>query len=254
MRWRVQSMSNPLMPEQFVKVYGRWGEEGVSGSPFTLLHSLSRLSNAVESRIAIQPAQTHSEHAMKQLTATSQSNWRAKRLKIARIRSKVKAAAQNTPKLRAPLYSKSAFLRALKGSGGIKARIADKLKCDRGTIDNLLNRPDWEDVRSAYITEVDETADIAEQSIRDAMEDDSDRAVATLNARWYLSKVRRERFGDDRTVTVQGGDKPIQTVNANLNVDIASLKLPLDTKKQILKAMEDAQLDIIDVAALPGQT
>ncbi|MCE9519665.1 MAG: hypothetical protein K8R87_08955 [Verrucomicrobia bacterium] len=145
-------------------------------------------------------------------------------------------------RVRASRYTKSAFLAALEGTGGIKATIATRLGCVRETVTELLQRNDWADVRAAFLAERDEVADEAEGCIRDAIMDKSDVKTATQNARWYLSKVRPDKFGDRNTVTVEADKKFLPTQSGDFNVDVSTLNLDLDTKRKILAALEEAQV------------
>lgn len=76
--------------------------------------------------------------------------------------------------------------------------------------------------------------DEAENAIRKAITDTRDMALATLNARWFLSKQRREQFGD--TMVLEGGKTPIH-VNTT-HTPIESLNLPVEIKRKLLEALD----------------
>ena len=133
---------------------------------------------------------------------------------------------------------KRRFLNALEDSAGIKQKIAERLGCARGTVDNLLNRKGWEDVRAAYEDEVDKVGDLAEETVRFAMKNRVDLHVASQNARWYLERMCKDRgFGKEEKLTLQGGDKPIEITQQAIPIE--ALDLPLVLRKQILQHLED---------------
>jgi transposase len=146
----------------------------------------------------------------------------------------------SVPKPRATSVTKAQFTKALRGTAGIKVTIAKRLNVHRDTIHNLLARADWDDVRAEYEWEVQSGVDAAERCILDAIKQRENPSLAVAAARWFLSRRRPEKYGLKRKVTVEGGDKPIQTQNLNMNanIPIEALNLPLETKRQILQALE----------------
>lgn len=133
----------------------------------------------------------------------------------------------------------SQVIAAIRGSGGIKQLIADRLGCSWTTVYLCLSRegPGWDRVRTAYRDECERIGDLAEEAIKDCITQRRDLAVASQNARWFLSRRHKERgFGDESKVTVQGGDKPIQVQATKYTLD--DLDLPLEVRKEILKAIE----------------
>jgi len=109
-------------------------------------------------------------------------------------------------------------------------------------VKKAINRPDWIDVKEALQEEIDAVADIAEQTIRDAMSQRLDISTASRTAQWLLTRARHKdrQLGDESRVILEGGDKPIHTVNEN-TVDIETLSLPLEMRKAILEAIESKQ-------------
>lgn len=114
--------------------------------------------------------------------------------------------------------------------------IAENLGVSRSVVVNLLNRPDWTDVNVMWQEEVAGGVDDAKICIRQAIAQRLDLGVASMNARWYLSKIEKEIFGDQSKTIVEGGDKAINITN--LNIDVSTLPLPLEVKRQILEAIE----------------
>jgi DNA-binding CsgD family transcriptional regulator len=167
-----------------------------------------------------------------------QTNWKRQQLQKARHRAKLSRANQPKKPVKA-LTSKADFVKALKGTGGIKTRIAENMGINRNTVDALLARPDWTDVLQEYEAEREAGVDAAEQCIMEAISQRLDIGTASMNARWLLSKLRRHSFGDDKTLTIDGGPNPIRT--QNVNIDINALNLPIDVKRQILTALDDEE-------------
>lgn len=158
----------------------------------------------------------------------------------ARVRSR-KTWRQGTSKLR--------FIKAMKGTRGIKKLIADALGITYNTVHQLLERPDWQDVKQAWLDEKEKSADKAEDAILKSIEDyDEDPALATNNARWLLSKLRPKEFGDKTTTVLEGGENPIK-VMAGM-VDLNQLALPPEIKRQVLNALDAKDEQEREAAAL----
>lgn len=159
---------------------------------------------------------------------------------MAKARYAKRAIRKMNPKPASARMQKADFIRALKGTGGIKAHIAENLGCQRKTVCDLLQRPDWTDVLAEYEQEVAGTSDDAERCVREMIRQRYDSAVAAATAKWYLAKIRREIYGDETKTIIEGGRNPIRThatvTNADLNID--ALNLPLEVKRQILDAIE----------------
>jgi hypothetical protein len=79
------------------------------------------------------------------------------------------------------------IIRAVEGSGGIRATIARKLSVHRHTVDNYLSR--FPTVREAYDQEVAAVGDDAESVIIDAIRIEKD--IDT--AKWYARMKLRDR-------------------------------------------------------------
>jgi hypothetical protein len=133
--------------------------------------------------------------------------------------------------------SKYRFIRALRQTRGIKTLIAANLGVTYSVVHNLLERPDWADVRQAWLDEREKSADKAEDAILKSIEDyDEDAALATANARWLLSKLRPKEFGDKSTTVLEGGENPLK-IMAGM-VDLNQLALPPEIKRQVLNALD----------------
>ncbi len=138
-------------------------------------------------------------------------------------------------KPKAPLLTKRKVLKATQDSGGIKKLIAERCSCCYQAIANAEKR--WPDVAKAILEEREKLADIAEQTIRYAIEQRLDLKTAADNSRWLLTRARYKdrQMGDESKVTLEGGDKPVQL---NGGVPIDTLGLPIEIRRQILEAIE----------------
>lgn len=149
----------------------------------------------------------------------------------------------------APRISKRKFLAALPGTGGVKKLIAERLDCNPNTVALALKRPSWADVLEAYNEECERVKDLAEETIIHAMTQKTDLPEASKNARWYLTRKAKERgYADESKVTVQGGDRPLRVQSAIVSLEM--LVLPLAVRKQILKAIEVREAQLLEA---PGE-
>lgn len=133
--------------------------------------------------------------------------------------------------------SKYRFIRALRQTRGIKTLIAKNLGVTYSVVHDLLERPDWSDVKQAWLDEKEKSADKAEDVILKSIEDyDEDPSLATANAKWLLSKLRPKEFGDKTTTVLEGGENPIKVMQGM--VDLNALALPPEIKRQVLEALD----------------
>ena len=129
--------------------------------------------------------------------------------------------------------------KAIKGSGGIRLQITKRLECGYSTLNKALKMEgdDWEECRNLLKAEKEKVGDIAEITVCESMQQKVDIGVASTTARWYLDRKHVDRgYGKKEQVTLEGGQNPI-SINHTL-IPIAALNLPLETKREILKAME----------------
>lgn len=146
-----------------------------------------------------------------------ESPWEGKRLKITPAR----------------------FKKALEGSHGIKGLIAQRLGCSYYALSKAMAREGdaWDECRYLYKLEQEKVGDIAERTVFEVMRSMKDVPVAAQTARWYLDRKHVDRgYGKKDQVTLEGGQNPI-SINHTL-IPIAALNLPLETKREVLKAME----------------
>ena len=137
--------------------------------------------------------------------------------------------------------TKARFLKALRGTFGIRGRIAHRLQCRRETVIHLLQRPDWEDVRQAVKQEEEFVLDTAESTLFYCMKQRDDLKIASANAKWLLGRKAIKRgYGEKQRVTLEGGKRPIRT---EATIPITALDLPLELRRQLLEAMNKYEAD-----------
>ena len=111
-------------------------------------------------------------------------------------------------------------LKAIKNTGGIKSQIAENLKVERHTVDSYLNR--WVTARRAWADECKQNKDNAEsvvtKNIRIAKEiqDEDNVVVDAKDAKWYLSRIYKEKYSERREVAgPDGGALVIEIVETD---------------------------------------
>lgn len=136
-----------------------------------------------------------------------------------------------------------AMLKAIIGTAGILNVIADRLQVERWEVRLALRREGqaWDYVRKVYEEECERVGDLAEGTIREAIEQRLDIPSAVRAATWYLQHKHKDRgFGEKTEVTLQGGKQPIRVNHTSaetvLTVDDLD-DLPLDLRKQLLEAL-----------------
>jgi len=134
--------------------------------------------------------------------------------------------------------TKARFLRAIEGTGGIRKRIAERLRCHPSRIYNLLVKPDWDDMRLALVDEEERISDLAEELIEYAIMDRTDVPTAVRASMWHLSRRRREKYGDESKMVIEGGKNPIKTQSTTIAITVDTLDLPVEVRATILEAME----------------
>jgi hypothetical protein len=139
--------------------------------------------------------------------------------------------------------SKYDFIKAIKGTGGNRREIAERMGVCQTTVYNLLRRPDWADIAAMVVEEEQAVQDaLVSESIRaiqDAVTQRTDIGVAASTAKWYLSKTMRPVFGDDGKVVVDGGPNPIRVIQVQIPADI--LNQSLEAKKAALAIAEEEE-------------
>lgn len=94
-------------------------------------------------------------------------------------------------------YTAAQVIEAMKGTGGIKTVIAQRLGCHRHTVDNYIER--YVTVAQAYENERETVADFAEsvvvQNIRLAFQRQAQEKVEvdSTDAKWFLSMKAKDR-------------------------------------------------------------
>ena len=118
---------------------------------------------------------------------------------------------------RSQQYTAKQVIEAIKGTGGIKTVIAQRLGCHRHTVDNYIER--YTTVAQAYEDERETVADFAEsvvgQNIRLAFQRQaSEKAeVDSTDAKWFLAMKAKDRgYAERREVTGPEGESVRITV------------------------------------------
>lgn len=161
---------------------------------------------------------------------------------MARNRAKIE---KNNRKKKGPVITKTRFLKALPGTGGIKKDIAERLGVGWGALHEALKRKGWDDMRKAYQEECETLVDIAEQTIRYTIEQRLDIGQARQASQWYLERKAPERgYKNESKLKVEGGDHPIQ-IEPVFSID--SLNLSIDLRRQILEAIEKKEIEQLEL-------
>jgi len=150
--------------------------------------------------------------------------------------------------------TKENMLKAIHMSYGIVRRIAQRLDCAVVSVKNFLNRPGNEDCKAAYAEESECIVDRAESALMKSMVQDRDPRTVLNAARFVLCTKGKDK-GWQKTITVEGGKHPIN-VQAAI-VDIASLNLPIEMRRDLLARAESTDSLTIEAPKLlpaPGET
>jgi hypothetical protein len=118
---------------------------------------------------------------------------------------------------RSQQYTAKQVIEAIKGTGGIKTVIAQRLGCHRHTVDNYIER--YTTVAQAYEDERETVADFAEsvvvQNIRLAFQRQASEKVEvdSTDAKWFLAMKAKDRgYAERREVTGPEGESVRITV------------------------------------------
>jgi hypothetical protein len=84
-------------------------------------------------------------------------------------------------------YTAQQFISAMPGSGGIVSTIARRVGCDWQTAKKYIDT--MPSVQRAYQNECETVADMAESVLVKSIQEGD-----TGDAKWYLSRIRREKF------------------------------------------------------------
>ena len=99
-----------------------------------------------------------------------------------------------------PLFTAKQFINAIPGTAGIIDSIAKKVGCDWHTAKKYIE--EYSSIKEAYNDEVERVSDLAATVVIKAIRDGD---IPT--AKWYLTKKRKDEFGD--AVDVTSGGKPL---------------------------------------------
>ncbi len=134
--------------------------------------------------------------------------------------------------------TRNKVLKAIRGSGGILSEIARRCGVHTSTVTDALRRKGWEDIESARLAELESTADLAEAVIIETFERrQANPALASQNARWFLSRKARDRgYGDARAIGTERDHAP---GGAGTPPEVVPIEcLSLETRRKILEELE----------------
>lgn len=141
-----------------------------------------------------------------------------------------------------PKITKERFIRALRGTGGVKTRIARRLRVLKETLMIWLHKPENLDMLALFVDERDAGIDYSESTIIDCVRQRDDLPTALSASKFMLTHRGHERGYNARPTEIKlsGG-----VTNTNINIpdtliDIDALDLPLDIRKAILTKAEQA--------------
>jgi len=120
--------------------------------------------------------------------------------------------------------------------------IAERLGVVRGTVAWCLNKRtgvEWDKARKAFNDEVDSVVILAEDTVHEMISQRRDIRVASQNAQWYLERKKPAAYSKQDTLKIEGGE-PIRIETKHL-ICIDDLNLPLDTRRILLKAIEEQE-------------
>lgn len=105
-------------------------------------------------------------------------------------------------------HNAAQVIEAIKGTGGIKTKIAERLDVSRWTVDNYIDR--WQSVAAAYAEETEAVIDMAEDNLITEIRNGNFNAM-----RYYLSTKGKHRgYTERQEITgADGGKLTIEYVN-----------------------------------------
>ena len=156
-----------------------------------------------------------------------------KKVKVKKRKSKKKKNKVSIKKL----------CKAIQGSGGVKKVIAERLDITYNSLMKKLRKVKETHpiVEQMFIEEQERVGDIAEQTVIEMMEQGLHYPTKLKAAQFALSGKHSKRgYTNKKEVTLEGGKNPLHIKNENV-LPIDDLDLPLETRKQILEAIEEKE-------------
>ena len=128
--------------------------------------------------------------------------------------------------------SKVRILRAIPKSGGLLSKIARKANIPTSTLNKLIARSGWQEIREAIQEERDRTLDTAQDTVHTAITQRDDMSLALRAAQYYL-----DRLHPDFKKQASSASPPIKIDIRTISPIVLS-KLPLDARRILLEEME----------------
>ena len=94
-------------------------------------------------------------------------------------------------------YGAQIFIEKMPGTGGIVSTLARRVGCDWHTAKRYID--EYPTVRQAYNDECESINDMAESALLKSIKDGD-----VASAKWWLSKKRKQMFGEALDVTSDG--------------------------------------------------
>lgn len=157
-----------------------------------------------------------------------------------RRQSMLSARSHNTyemkrpPAERGPVITYENLKKAIRGSGGIKARVARRLEVTSVAITRALARPGWEELAERFQMESERIVDESEKTIMDLVKQRDDLPTALGAAKLVLQSKGVVRGWRKESLTMVEG--AISVGHNVVNVD--KLALPIEVRRRMLEAIE----------------
>lgn len=103
-------------------------------------------------------------------------------------------------------YTAQQFIDNIPGSGGIIATIANRVGCTWHTAKKYIT--EMPTVAAAYADEIETVNDVAESTLIRAIKDGD-----VASAKWWLTKKRKEQFGEALDLTSAGNEIVFRVVH-----------------------------------------
>lgn len=137
--------------------------------------------------------------------------------------------------------SKIRILKAIPGSGGTLKELARRLECTYHAIQITIKSQKYPEVNERLEEEKEAVGDLAEETLKEVMQQRLDMSTAARTARWWLEKKCSDRgFKDKTELTLEGGENPLHLKQDGFSID--DLNLPLDLRRELLKAIEQKRI------------
>ena len=155
---------------------------------------------------------------------------------------KVKKLMRQHPEKVRRRLTRTRLLKAVVDSGGVLTEIAKRLDCTYHALWSVIKNEKFPDVNERIEEEKEVVGDLAERTVKEVMQQRLDVPSAARTARWWLERKCSDRgFKEKKELTLEGGKRPLQ-VNQGALIPIDELNLPLEVRRELLKAIEEQKV------------